>query len=44
VTSERISIEIGSRVARDGEVCEVVALEGDQVVERHASGETSTSV
>lgn len=32
MTAERISIAIGSRLTRDGEVCEVVALEGDQVV------------
>lgn len=38
MTSQRIRIEIGSRVARDGEVCEVVALEGDQVVAHDRRG------
>lgn len=32
MSAGRISIGIGSQVVRDGEVCEVVALEGDQAV------------
>jgi transposase InsO family protein len=32
VTSRRVSIGIGSMVLREGEACEVIALEGDQVV------------
>ncbi|MFJ2217753.1 transposase [Streptomyces sp. NPDC101062] len=36
-----MSISIGGKIVRDGELCEVVALEGDQVVVQDARGQVA---